>query len=945
MKKVMTRFFSLLFAFAFSFFCCGCTFTYNKEDVTPRSDYYVPSPTPSTDSSSSDDDSSDEEESGGYTGSGEFLRNGKGEYVGYSGYWKKFSGIRLSTNPQVYDVPNDVYEDTKSERERFFRNVYEQFDVLSQVIENYMNGVFGLGVDENTFSSGDYHIKTAALNPIVKLDYDQDEEYNKMIGNTTENIMNTYLTGWTYEKKGDVYELTQNKASSDDSKKFKINFSDSEKSTQNKNFVIARLMEIVLKKEEKTTYSFAENETNINDRINGYQKEFNQLGFDYSKIEQAVVDFIKTELIGEDVINYYKSSKSFSEPYIDENNNGQFDEPEPFVEDDLDFIKQTFIEGTYQYFVDVNKNGIKNSNEPLLRDIIREGDSESGIYYYDSSNFEGLFLDGIMCDDNYGIYYINEDDNGEFNEGEEIMLTTKIVSMHYYDVNENSTFDGDDQKLLKDETGNFYYIDNDADGVFTQDTDQKITEHIVNMYYFDANSNKVFDSGDKVLKYDASGQFYYCDKDENGEYTSGEPMFRFAPTIERYFQDLINNTKWDNELYFDINNNKQYDSSFSVSENEPFCFDLDSYINDFSDYLKTYINGEPFDDEDEDGKYKYGEPGDPGESFVDANKNGIYDEGLFKIVSVEVLDIESKTYFHPGIKAVYEKTTNEDDEEEWVLKQKRTLTNMPYDSYTSCVFVANDSIPFSNINIYVDSEEDFLLDIYLKFYVNSENYFITKLCALNLDHTQSCDFIGDYEERLRKSTGEVENGETAWETQRDFCYDSEIKRNAISYLSVGKYFKNLTKDDYILNYNLPEDLEQEFDELGDEKELGIMAILVRAGVIEKLNEEIKYNQRVDENEKTWGYHTSKVNNHEVGYNYSYQTIKKSFTDENKNGEYDEGEQFVDSNGNGIYDEGDELKALCYDNPDETYFEFVFVPHQNESAQNYNFKFLITTPNL
>ena len=155
------------------------------------------------------------------------------------------------------------------------------------------------------------------------------------------------------------------------------------------------------------------------------------------------------ELIGESVINYYKSQLHLSEPYYAKIINGvvqAFGYVSKILEEDSSlFGSFTDAYNILRYFFDLNQNGTQESNEPLLEDV------------------KYFVVDGIR------IYYIDNNADDEYNTGDTLF---------------------GDVKYFEQSGTNYFYIDENDDAVFTETADILLIENIV---------------------YDDVGDFYYVD--------------------------------------------------------------------------------------------------------------------------------------------------------------------------------------------------------------------------------------------------------------------------------------------------------------------------------------------------------------------------------------------------------------------------------------------------
>lgn len=319
--------------------------------------------------------------------------------------------------------------------------------------------------------------------------------------------------------------------------------------------------------------------------------------------------------------------------------------------------------------------------------------------------------------------------------------------------------------------------------------------------------------------------------------------------------------------YVDINKNGSYDAPFQIGH-QAFYADFDAIVTNLVKELAAVSDGE------ED---------------ADLNRNEQIDKAFPVVVSVEVQDEDSETFFEPGIA--------EDG------AQKRMLTNMNYSEYKSVMLIPSSSSPlisFNTLDIYIDSETDFVLDIYLKVFIDEHNYFCCHICSLNLDHTKSCDWGN--EESSPEIPYDVPD-EERWEMAFDYSdiFNISNKRNCFSMLPLADLFEYITKNfpnDYVLVCQNP----------GSLSPAEVMMRMVEPGYLNPLiygvgrtDEEITYSN---------GAHTSLTDNLDLAEKYSYQQINQK---------------------------GD--TALCYAGT-TSHVEFIFNVANKDASVEHNFKFLI-----
>ncbi len=284
-----------------------------------------------------------------------------GHYTYFAGFWEDFDGVQLASRPTSVDAGEGVSDITKQERQNYFNDVYSQFELLYFYIENYMLCEFDAKVAEEehiSLVSGNYETQFSPFAPEVFATYSESPEteaqileYNAKIGNTTAGIMGGEVIGWNYVENpatpGEYLFTVKRNENILTKHSFIVDLKNGD-SVTNKNFIILRLMEIVLNSQTKTDYGFASNEQNALERIRTYEGNFEGLGFvmgdvsDPQSVAAKVKNMLLEEIIGQNALTYYREAKSFSEPFIDENESGVFEDGEPYL--------------------DVNKNGVRDAS-------------------------------------------------------------------------------------------------------------------------------------------------------------------------------------------------------------------------------------------------------------------------------------------------------------------------------------------------------------------------------------------------------------------------------------------------------------------------------------------------------------------------------------------------------------------------------------------------------
>ena len=383
--------------------------------------------------------------------------------------------------------------------------------------------------------------------------------------------------------------------------------------------------------------------------------------------------------------------------------------------------------------------------------------------------------------------------------------------------------------------------------------------------------------GEEKIEYDKNAIWYiedaeipnvimaepYTDENENKQYDFGEP-----------FTDLNRNDVWDNSLYIDLN----VDGKFNDGVNGNYCkfyngelnmnYIRGGFIPNIVDSLNLYVDGEPFTDLNGNNKH------DDGEQYTDVNENGIFDEGLINIHAMEARDLTAKEFFTPGI--------------EGTKDSPRKLDNMPYAEYKSATFFPKEDNAFDAFTIYLDSETDFSVKIWLKVHIGDKEFY-APICILNTDNTKDADW--ENEDETNTSTDDE-----SWTKIEDLFNNK--KRNAVWLVELDKV---LTLEQYeILTKNKSSENKTEFS----------------------------YLER--------GFHTNSKDNITLADLYGKMEFGESYIDINANGKYDMGETFEDANQNQMIDR---YESFVYKGEGD-YYEFIFEILDPQPDVEYNFKFLI-----
>jgi len=269
--------------------------------------------------------------------------------------------------------------------------------------------------------------------------------------------------------------------------------------------------------------------------------------------------------------------------------------------------------------------------------------------------------------------------------------------------------------------------------------------------------------GSSAINYDNSNKEF-----SEPYYTYGETLINDVDGDGVYDiddGDTYNDTNVNGEfdvnlkIYFDINGNGVGDDSFTSSSYsalggvDGFYVGYATKISDLVANISYIVNGESYTDSNSNGSW------DSEETYQDQNGNGVFDEGYISIYAMEVQDLTSEEFFTPG-----EMVETEDD------TTIRKLTNMEYAEYKSVMFLASDITNFDCLTIYVDSETNFSMKIWLRVHTGGVT-FTVPICILNLNSEKSCDW--ENEDETKVWTGEKDS----WTDPEELFDDRE--RNSV----------------------------------------------------------------------------------------------------------------------------------------------------------------------
>lgn len=307
------------------------------------------------------------------------------------------------------------------------------------------------------------------------------------------------------------------------------------------------------------------------------------------------------------------------------------------------------------------------------------------------------------------------------------------------------------------------------------------------------------------------------------------------------------------EQFYDINKNSEYNPSFTNEEYDTYS-ELTSkgFFVGYSSKVETLVHNLS--------DIVMGEE-------VDSNGNGYIDKGFIGTYAMEVRDLASKEFFNPGVPGTE--------------GAPRKLNNMEYAQYKSAMFFPKNMTEMDSLTIYVDSETNFSMRIWLRVNLNTlmgRINFTLPLTILNLNSAEGCDWAN--EDMDKEWTGDEE----FW-TEPTELFDNR-ERNAVWSIDLEallseQYFNQI----YLLGF--------------------------------EANEQTDYIER--------GYHSNSKDNADLKDLYTLLRM-----DENA-----ELPQWYTDLG---------LEASVWDSlvssSEDSYFEFVFEIIDEQPEQEYNFKFLI-----
>lgn len=362
-KKIITKFLSLLCTFAFLFCFSSCVIKDDFGDSDGDLQIYDGS---GNDSGSNADDSSQPQSSG----DPEFEIDEDGNYTYFTDMYDTYKGIKIVSVPKK--GAESQSQTTNAERQRFYANLNSQFEVMSEYIIYYLVGNFGVPTPQNAIKGDDgtygedYTKEIAAISPA---------QTDATIFDTNDYLIEKNLSGFSYNGQtlqlSPIYEVLHPWTLSLESPTMGADYLNSYVATY-KTFFKLKLMEFVLNNtlgtSYNTTYAYASNTDDALARIDDYAEMFDRLGFDFSQsLSSAIKTFLMTEVIGNDAVTYGLSPKTFNEPidpsisesFDDANGNGVWDSGETVTNDLND---NGVYDPDYHPYFDLNENGQFDTN-------------------------------------------------------------------------------------------------------------------------------------------------------------------------------------------------------------------------------------------------------------------------------------------------------------------------------------------------------------------------------------------------------------------------------------------------------------------------------------------------------------------------------------------------------------------------------------------------------
>ncbi len=258
----------------------------------------------------------------------------------FSDMSENYTGVRLLTTPLAGETSGASQTDL--ERERFYFNVANQYEVMAKYILTGLVGNFGLGSDLNVIesepfsnqSTGDYVVTTGTYQPEDRSSSSGFKDDNNQL------VIESFATGWeiehgnctpVYNEVTGQYECSGNHdysvtKSIDYGWEFKLDnneFTNAQDYLQTyinnyATYVQMRIMEIKLGLPATSWYQFSS--IKAEETIKEYSYQVNRLGLSFTNAEKNdIKQFFMNNVIGQTAQNYATSTKSFIEPSYVEN--------------------------------------------------------------------------------------------------------------------------------------------------------------------------------------------------------------------------------------------------------------------------------------------------------------------------------------------------------------------------------------------------------------------------------------------------------------------------------------------------------------------------------------------------------------------------------------------------------------------------------------------------
>ncbi|MBQ9785971.1 MAG: hypothetical protein IJW25_00710 [Clostridia bacterium] len=253
----------------------------------------------------------------------------------YSDMKEYYQGVRLLTQPTPGAKTNTALTD--AERERFYFNVINQYEVMADYILTSLVGQFGMGSTQTVVESSPFNGQTTGdyvleINPYTPQDrssasgFKNDSDYlvidgfasgwgvvqepcTPVLNDTTgEYECKTNHTYSTQINKNHCWLLNLNSQTFTNAQDYLQTYLNNYST-----FIQLRIMQIVLDEPRTSYVNFSP--TTAQEDMKLYAQKFDQLGLNFTNEQKEEIrDFILEEVIGYTAINYAKQQKSFTEP-------------------------------------------------------------------------------------------------------------------------------------------------------------------------------------------------------------------------------------------------------------------------------------------------------------------------------------------------------------------------------------------------------------------------------------------------------------------------------------------------------------------------------------------------------------------------------------------------------------------------------------------------------